>query len=143
MITKKTFKYRLKPSKKQRTLCLQFAGSCRWVFNRGLEKKKTAYENEKKTLSYFDLNNELPSLKKAEETSWLKDVHSQVLQQALKDLDFAFQHFFRRVRSKEEKPGYPRFKRKGDKESFRYPQGVKIEGNHVYLPKIGAVRVNP
>ena len=81
MTTKKTFKYRLKPSRKQKTLCAQFAGTCRWIFNHGLAKKKKAYEEEKKSLSYYDLNNELPLLKRAEETSWLKDVHSQVLQQ--------------------------------------------------------------
>jgi len=139
MITKKTFKYRLKPSRKQKLLCAQFAGSCRWIFNHRLERKKKAYEEEKRSLSYYDLNNELPVLKRTEETIWLKGVHSQVLQQALKDLDSAFQNFFRRVRNKET-PGFPRFKSKGEKDSFRYPQGVKIEGNHVFLPKIGTVR---
>jgi len=96
MITKKTFKYRLRPSRKQKHLCAQFVGSCRWIFNHGLERKKKAYEEEKKSLSYCDLNNELPLLKRAEETLWLKEVHFQVLQQALKDLDSAFQNFFRR-----------------------------------------------
>jgi len=139
MFAKKTFKYRLKPSRKQKQLCAQFAGSCRWIFNHGLVEKKKAYEEEKKSLSYYDLNNELPLLKRVEETSWLKDVHSQVLQQALKDLDCAFQNFFRRVRNKEE-PGYPRFKSKGEKDSFRYPQGVKVKGGYVFLPKIGMVR---
>jgi putative transposase len=62
-----------------------------------------------------------------------------VLQQALKDVDSAFQHFFRRV-SLHEKPGYPKFKRRGERDSFRYPQGFKVDGNHVYLPKIGMVR---
>lgn len=138
MIFKKTFKFRLQPTPVQEQLFVQFAGACRWIFNRGLDKKKAAFEAGK-SLSYFDLNNELPALKNAEETKWLKEIHSQVIQQSLKDLDSAYQHFFRRVRLKE-KPGFPRFKCRGEKDSFRYPQGVKVESNLVYFPKIGAVR---
>lgn len=137
MIFKKTFKFCLQPTRRQDQDFANSAGSCRWLFNHGLERKTTAYE-EGKTLSYYDLNNELPRLKQAEETKWLKEIHSQVLQQVLKDLDSAYQHFFRRVRLKE-KPGFPKFKRKGERESFRYPQGVKVNGKHVYLPKIGNV----
>ncbi|MGH7890246.1 MAG: RNA-guided endonuclease InsQ/TnpB family protein, partial [Thermodesulfobacteriota bacterium] len=69
----------------------------------------------------------------------LKDIHSQVLQQSLKDLDSAFKHFFRRAKQKE-KPGYPRFKKRGVRDSFRYPQGVRIEGSQAYLPKVGWVK---
>jgi putative transposase len=139
MLFKKTFRFRLKPNKRERILFAQFAGACRFVFNRGLAGKKKAFEEEKKNISYYELNNELPSLKKQEETSWLKDIHSQVLQQALKDLDLAFQHFFRRVKNKEA-PGYPKFKCKGEHDSFRFPQGVSVEGDKAYLPKIGYVR---
>lgn len=78
-------------------------------------------------------------MKKAEETSWLGEVHSQVLQQALKDLDAAYQHFFRWVMAGDV-PGFPRFKKKGQKDAFRYPQGVKVEGGRVFLPKIGWVK---
>jgi len=139
MIIKKTFRYRLKPSRKQKNLCTQFAGACRWIFNRGLARKKKIYDEKKENFSYYDLNNELPQLKKQEETNWLKDIHSQVLQQALKDLDSAFSHFYRRVKKKEN-PGFPKFKRKGERDSFRYPQGVKVQGNIAFLPKIGKVR---
>jgi putative transposase len=138
MIFKKTYKFRLKPTQQQRRLFANYAGARRWLFNRGLERKKKAYE-EGKTLSYFDLNNELPLLKQSEETQWLGEIHSQVLQQALHDLELAYQHFFRRVRQKE-KPGFPRFKSKGEKDSFRYPQGVTVKGTQAYLPRIGHVR---
>lgn len=138
MIVKKTFRFCLKPNLAQRRSFENFSGSSRWLYNHGLERKKKAYEEDKKSLSYYDLNNELPLLKRLEKTSWLKEIHSQVLQQSLKDLDSAFQHFFRRVKQKET-PGYPRFKSKGDRDSFRYPQGVKVHGNRVYLPKIGSV----
>jgi len=139
MIIKKTFKYRLKPNRIQETCFYQFAGACRWLYNFALEKKKKVFEAEKKRLSYFDLNNLLPSLKREEETLWLKDVHSQVLQQSLKDLHRAFENFFRRVKSSE-KSGFPKFKKRGSVDSFRYPQGAKVKGKEVYFPKIGWVK---
>jgi putative transposase len=54
-------------------------------------------------------------------------------------LNHAFQSFFQRVQD-HLTPGYPRFKRKGERDSFRYPQGVRIEGHKAWLPKIGWVR---
>src|SRR5882762_7953126 len=117
MFLNKTFRYLLKPKADQRQKCANFGGAGRWIFNRGLARKKKAYEEEGKTLSYFDLNNELPHLKRQEETSWLAEIHSQILQQALKDLDAAYQHFFRRVQNSQ-KPGFPKFKRKGAKRLF-------------------------
>ena len=68
--------------------------------------------------------------------AWLKESHSQVLQQSLKDLEWAFQNFFAK------RTDFPKFKCKGDKDSFRFPQGCKLEqeNNRIYLPKIGFVR---
>lgn len=139
MLIAKTFRYRLEPNALQRQLFARFAGCCRFVFNQGLATRKASYETEGKTLSYADQCKALPDMKQAEETTWLGEVHSQVLQQALKDLDAAYQHFFRRVQGGET-PGFPRFKKKGQKDAFRYPQGVKVEGGRVYLPKIGWVK---
>jgi putative transposase len=139
MLLKKGFRFRLDPTSAQKQLFAQFSGACRFVYNRGLAKRKEAYEKERKSIRLFEQNNELVLLKKEEKTAWLKDIHSQVLQQALQNLDFAFQNFFQNVR-KEKKPGFPRFKCKGVRDSFRYPQGVKDDGNHVYLPKIGWVK---
>lgn len=139
MLLRKGFKYRLDPTNGQKQLFAQFAGASRFLYNRGLEQRKTAYEKEGKSIIYFEQNNELVSLKKHEATLWLKDIHSQVLQQALKNLDTAFQNFFQNVKAGK-KPGFPRFKCKGIRDSFRYPQGVKIEDSNVFLPKIGWVR---
>ena len=122
-----------------RILLLQFAGACRWVFNRGLDQRQKAFAATGKSPSYFEQNMELTTLKKMPEFSWLKDVHSQVLQQALKDLERAFRNFFERVK-KGGKPGYPKFRKKGQRERFRFPQGVKIEGSKVFLPIIGWVK---
>ena len=139
MILKKTFKYRLRPNKGQIQLMSQFAGACRWVYNRGLASRKQAWEEKKERVSLFDQNKELSSLKKTEGTAWLGAIHSQVLQQALGDLDHAYKAFFCRCRSGE-KPGFPHFRCLGQHDSFRYPQGVKVEGDRVYLPKIGWTR---
>ena len=82
---------------------------------------------------------ELPQLKREEERAWLMEIHSQVLQQALADLDQAYSHAYRRLKNGEE-AGFPHFRCKGRNDSFRYPQGVKIYDSVAYLPKIGHVR---
>lgn len=71
-----------------------------------------------------------------QEFPWLKDCHSQVLQQNLKDLESAYRNFFAK------RADFPRFKRKGVRDSFRYPQGIKLEeqNSRIYLPKLGWVR---
>jgi putative transposase len=139
MIVRRAFKFKLKLTALQSNLMLRFAGARRWIFNRGLDLRQKAFAATGKSPSYFEQNVELTSLKEMPEFAWLKEVHSQVLQQALKDLDRAFQNFFRRLK-KGGKPGYPKFKKKGQRESFRFPQGVKIEGSKVYLPKIGWIK---
>ena len=135
MIVRKAFRFRLKPTSEQRQTLSCFAGACRFVYNRGLERRKRLYEEESKSMSYYEQNIELTQLKKCETTSWLKDAHSQILQQSLKDLDSAFKRFFRAKDG-----GYPKFKCKGIRDSFRYPQGVKKIDETVYLPKIGWMR---
>ncbi len=139
MIVRRAFKFKLKLTALQRIHFLQFAGARRWIFNRGLDLRQKFFAETGKSLSYFKQNTELTTLKEVPEFSWLKEIHSQVLQQALKDLDKAFLNFFRRLK-KGGKPGYPKFKKKGHRESFRFPQGVKTEGSKVYLPKIGWVK---
>ena len=73
------------------------------------------------------------------EHTFLKEVHSQILQQSLIDLDRAYRNFFREFKHDEEK-GYPKFKKKFVHDSFRFPQGFKFENKFVYLPKIGWFR---
>ena len=140
MIVTKTFKFRLRPNQVQAALCLQFAGAARWIFNRGLDQRNQLWEEKKSSISLFDQNNELVLLKNQEETKWLKSIHSQVLQQALHDLNEAFKHFFRRIKEKKEAPGYPKFRCKGENDSFRYPQGVKVDQDRAFLPKIGWIK---
>src|SRR5512133_1949714 len=103
----KTFKYRLQPSKSQRTRLLQALETCRWVYNETLATRKNAWEQEKKTLSLYDTNKLLTQWK--QEHPDLRNVFSQVLQNVQERVDLAFKAFFRRVRAGQ-KPGYPRFR---------------------------------
>ena len=130
------YKFRLRPKAKQANLMLSFAGCCRFVWNKALALEKETYQAEGKRLGYYKLAGLLREWKKKEETSFLAGAHSQILQFVLKDLDQAYKNFF------EKRANFPQFKKKGTHNTFRYPQGFKLdEGNsRVYLPKIGWVR---
>lgn len=128
----KAYKYRLYPNKEQEQLILKHIGSCRYIYNYGLNKKISAYQTDKTSLSRFQIQADLPILKKQEETSWLKDVNSLSLQAALACLDNAFTCFFK------EKKGFPKFKSKKDgHQSFLIPQNTKVDfdNNRVFIPK--------
>ena len=133
MIVRKGFKYRIYPNwEQQQKLAVQF-GHTRYIYNWGFAQSQEKYPG------YNHLAKQLPILKASTETAWLKEAHSQVLQQALKDLDRAFQNFF------EKRGGYPHFKSKRTKQSIRYPQPKESwlgpDGQHIYLPKVGHVRL--
>src|SRR5579863_9426466 len=102
---RKTFKYRLYPTKKQERMLSQQLEECRWLYNHFLEERKQAWEERQESLALYDLHAELPSLKTIRPA--MKSVHSQVLQNVAVRIDLAFQAFFRRVKAGET-PGYPR-----------------------------------
>jgi len=126
------YRFRLEPNGQQSDRLSQFAGCARLVWNKNLELQKGQLDQKKKILSYAESCKALTQLKR--EVSFLKDVHSQPLQQVLKDQDLAMRDFL--AGSK----GMPRFKKKGRNDSFRFPQGVKVEEKKIYLPKIGWVK---
>jgi putative transposase len=133
MIVRKAFKYRLYPNREQREqLAVQF-GHARYIYNWGLAQSQERYRG------YIHLAKQLPEMKAMEETSWLKEAHSQVLQQALMNLGRAFDNFF------EKRAGYPRYKSKRSRQSIRYPQPkpdwIAADGRRIYLPKVGHVRL--
>ena len=137
----RTFRYRLYPNHTQRAMIRKTIDACRFVYNWALETMKTTHETEGTTLNWFDLNNRLIKLK--QDYPFLKEAYSQSLQQAIKRLHLAFQHFFRRVAQGKEKPGYPKFKRrKASRQSFDVPQFFMVDfvSRRVNLPKIGAVK---
>jgi len=102
---RKTFKYRLYPNKQQMRLLEQQLEECRWLYNHLLAERRDAWEQRQETVRLYDQHAMLIVLK-AERPS-LAGVQSQVLQNVAVRIDLAFQAFFRRVRSGEEKPGYP------------------------------------
>jgi putative transposase len=112
------------------------AVSNRFVFNKALAMQKVLYERGEKKLSYAGLCKELAAWKVQPETLWLSETHSQVLQQSLKDLERAYKNFF------DKRADFPRFKKKGMGDSFRYPQGCRLgqANSRVFLPKLGWIR---
>ena len=135
MLLRKAFKFEIMPNGEQRRKIKQFCGCCRFVFNRALAWQNEQYQQDNnQKFSYSKIANLLPQWKK--ELVWLKECHSQVLQQSLKDLENAFKNFF------QQRSDFPKFKKKGVKESFRFPQGCKLEqqNSRIWLPKIGWVR---
>lgn len=106
-------------------------GCARWFYNYALNLTSETYKTTGKGLSRNEIINLLPSLKKEHE--WLTEPPSQCLQQVALDLSSAFLNFF-------EKRGlYPNFKKKGQKQSIRFPQGIKLDGGYLTLPKLGKV----
>ena len=140
MIARKTYKFRLKTNQSLARQLAQFAGSTRLVWNKALFFQKERLNAKHSCLSYTGLTKELTQWKKEEELFFLKQVHSQALQQSLKNLSQALKEAFDKTNPKK----FPKFKKKGQRDSFRYPQGFKVDNKNgrVFLPKIGWVRYN-
>ena len=128
----RAYKYRLYPNEEQKVLIAKHLGSCRFIYNYALDKKVRAYQTDKTNLSRFDIQADLPKMKKSEEYCWLKEVNSLSLQASLANLDSAYTKFFR------EHKGFPRFKSKKDsKQSFSIPQNTRVdfENGRIFIPK--------
>ncbi|HEY9741244.1 MAG TPA: RNA-guided endonuclease TnpB family protein [Coleofasciculaceae cyanobacterium] len=131
----KAVQVRLYPTKEQQILLAQTFGCARWWWNYALNKSIETYKETGKGLGRSALNALLPDLKKAEDSAWLADCYSQVLQATTLNLTTAYKNFF------EKRAGFPRFKSKHGKQSIQYPQNVKIVNGDVKLPgNIGVVK---
>jgi len=133
---RRTYRFRLEPTTSQEDSFKRFAGARRFVWNWALRQKQAHYAATGKSLPEKDLSARLTALKSEPATAWLKEVDSQLLQQALADLKKAFGAFFaKRAR-------FPRFKsRKRDVARFRIPQRVTLTDGSLTVPKIGRVKV--
>ena len=130
---RKAFKFRIYPDSEQKDkLSVQF-GCARFVYNHYRRVREEFYQETGTGLGYNDCATDLTERLKVD-YPWLKDADSQAIQQALMDLDKAYKNFF------EGRADYPNFKRKHGKQSVRYPQRFKVEGEYVYLPKVGWVK---
>ena len=133
---KKAYKYRIYPNKKQQEIITKTFGCCRYVYNYYLAKRIKIYEENKETLSFFQCSKDMTGLKK--ELEWLKEVDSTALQSSLRDLDMAYQKFFK------EHSGFPKFKsKKTHRFSYtaKYTNGnIQYLNNHIRIPKLGMVK---
>ncbi len=132
------FKFELMPNGEQQRDMRRFAGSCRFVFNKALALQKARYEQGEKKLGYAGLCKLLTGWRNGMETPWLKEAPTHPLQQTLKDLERAYTNFFAK------RADFPRFKKKGQSESFRYPDPKQIKldqaNSRIFLPKLGWLR---
>ena len=133
----KGYKYRLYPTKQQEELLNKHFGCNRWIYNYALDKKIKAFKEQQVSLSRFDIQKDLPMLKQQPDTVWLSEVNAQSLQASLENLDRAYKNFFRT------KTGFPKFKSKHNKQSFRIPQYVKVdwENSNVSAPRIKPIKM--
>ncbi|KKK56629.1 hypothetical protein LCGC14_3062620, partial [marine sediment metagenome] len=123
MIVTKTFKYRIYPTKEQQILFAKHFGSKRFVYNYFLNERKSLYLKNKETLNYYDNAKSLTTLKHNEQYEWLNEINSQTLQAALRDLDTAYNNFFRKIKL-QQKTSLKFKSRKNPKQSFRIPQHI-------------------
>lgn len=135
----RAYKFRIYPSKEQRILLAKTFGCARFVYNHYLDVRKSKYESGKETFNFYACCRDLTALKANDKYAWLKEVDSVALQSALKDLDIAYQNFFRRVKQGD-KPGFPRFKSKHDNHrSYKTKMNIKLFDKSIQLPKLGLV----
>ncbi len=138
----KSFKYRLRPTKKQASVLLAHIEECRLLYNQLLASRVQAYEKDKVSLSCHDQQKLLPLMK--QQHNGFAQVYSQVLQQIAVRVDLAFKAFFRRVKAKNGKAGFPRYKGQNRYDSITYPQfsnGCRLDDKGLRLGKIGCIRI--
>lgn len=136
-----SYKFRIYPNAAQENLIQHTFGCCRFAFNHYLAMRIDAYKERGETMNYVACSNNMTLLKK--ELEWLKEVDATALQSSLRDLDTAFQNFFRGVKQGQ-RVGYPKFKSKRDGhksyKSKRVGENIAVVGNRVKLPKLGFVK---
>lgn len=142
----RAYKTELDLNDQQITACKKHAGAARWAYNWGMQRKQESYRATGKSPSAIDLHRELNTLKQTE-VHWMYEVSKCAPQEALRNLDNAFAHFFRRVKRTTEgqyrgKLGYPRRKtRKRGLGSFRLTGSIVVLPDAIQLPRLGRLRL--
>lgn len=143
----KSYKFRIYPNESQTILIEKTFGCCRFIYNHYLAKSIEDHERTGKSNSYNQNSKDYSELKKLEEFSWLKETDASAHQRALKNLDTAYQNFFRRVKQGQ-KPGFPAFKKKTSAQSYTTPNlaGKRstietiLKSNYIKICKLGWVK---
>jgi putative transposase len=137
--TRRAYKFKLKPTKRQVALLEIHLGLCRELYNAALQERRDAYKRAGKSIGYVDQASQLPAIKT--ERPDLAGIHSQVLQDVLKRVEKAFKGFFNRIKLGI-KAGYPRFRSRDRYDSFTYPQGGwSLTNDRLTLSKLGIFKV--
>jgi len=136
MKARRGYRFKMKPTPGTERVFVVMAGHARFVWNKALRLNLDRLARGIPILWCNDLCGLLHLWKQSEEYGFLAEANAQVLQQKCKDLCRAFSAAFDPTQ-----PGkrLPRFKKHGVDDSFRFPQGVRIENRRVYLPKVGWV----
>jgi len=136
MIIRKAYKFRLNTNTEMEQLMSQYAGNCRFLWNKSLALNLQHLANKQSLLWYQELDWFSKLWKKSDEYEFLKLSPAQTLQQTLKQLERAFKDAFDKKQALKK---IPTFKKRGDRDSFSFPQGFKLDGKRIFLPKIGWV----
>jgi putative transposase len=146
MRVQRAYQTELDLNDRQRTACRQHAGAARWAYNWGLRVKQDRYRATGKSPTAIELHRQLNALKKTD-VAWLYQVSKCAPQEALRNLDTAFAHFFRRCALKQQgkwkgKLGYPQFKtKKHGLGSFRLTGSIVVGADTIVLPRLGRLRL--
>lgn len=145
MLVSKSFKIRIYPNKEQSTMINKNIGCCRFIYNSMLAERKDAYErlkDDKKSLWEYKYKTEKQY---KEEFEWLKEAESSSLQQSGRDLSRAYSNFFCSLQNKKGNSGFPKFHKKGVKDSYRVMLNngnikFDFESRKIKVPKIGWIK---
>lgn len=132
------YRFEIRPTKEQQKKMFHTLKLCRKLYNWALAERQRVYKETGRSLTYNQQQNSLPSYVK--EHPEYKEIHSQVLQDVFRRLDFAYKRFFTK------EAGCPRFKNQDHYTSFTYPQVDVVrktftKPGRIYLSKIGCVKM--
>ncbi|MDU5615597.1 MAG: RNA-guided endonuclease TnpB family protein [Varibaculum cambriense] len=133
----KGFEFRLYPKGWQEGLLARNFGCSRWTYNHFLEEKIRVFKETKQHLNYSKCCGMLTQLKKQEDTAWLAEADSTALQQSLRNLEDAFDNFSKR---RKQGVGFPSFKKKKSRKTYRTTNAKIVDDSHVLIPKVGLVK---
>jgi putative transposase len=141
--TRKTYKFKLKPTPEQERMLELVVVLCRHVYNAAIGERRAAWRMRGISVTYYQQKAELPGIK--EVMPEYAEVNARVLQDVVLRVDRAFQAFFQRIREGQT-PGYPRFQGRERYNSFTYPQvgehgGARLDNGFLVLSKMGRVAV--
>lgn len=138
----KAYKFRIYPNRGQERLIQKTFGCTRFVYNHYLAKRIELYKQDKSTMNYNACSGDLKNLKT--EYEWLKEIDSISIQSSLKDLDIAYQNFFREIKKGNNNQGFPKFKsKKNNRKSYKTKfvnDNIQLLSKHIKLPKLGLTK---